>query len=467
MEEDGENMIKCEICENSNAQCRLFFSDKLEFLKLNIASKSEKIIMTVGINDKSKYFLHDVRRAAAKGVSALRNMGFDEIAVDCGSVFEKLSQKDSFCSVVEAILLSLYEPHKITNNWKKKDTTIYLENVLSVTDADAQLAEAIRLVKGVELARDFVNAPDNYLYPETMAEQMKALAEEAGLNVDVLDEEKIKSEKMEAFLSVGGGCEKSPRLVIIRYNGAPESNERLTLIGKGICYDTGGYSLKPAQFMYGARGDMAGAAAVFGCMLALAKSGFKVNVTGIIPAAENRLRADGFVPGDIIGSMSGKTIQILSTDAEGRLILADAVTYAIRKESATKIVDIATLTGAVVRSLGFTVAGTLCDNDEFYSKFELAAERACEKYWRFPIFPEYEDMIKSDWADLKNSVGENCATIGGGLFIREFAEGLPWLHIDIAGSAWTDSPIWEFQSKGATGAGVTTLYRLCQQLSED
>lgn len=460
-------MVKCEICESSNARCRLVFSDRLEFLKLNVASKSDTIIMTVGINDKVKLSVHSARRAVAKGMATLKGMGFDKIAVDCGSVMSKLPWKDSFCALVEAILLSLYKPHKITSNREEKNTSIYLENVSVVPDVKAQLVEAIRLTKSVELARDLVNAPDNHLYPEIMAEQMRELAEKAGLNVDVLDEERIKSERMEAFLAVGGGCEKSPRLVVMRYNGAPESNERLALVGKGINYDTGGYSLKTASSMPGARGDMAGAAAVFGCMLALADSGFKINVTAVIPAAENRLRADGFVPGDVIGSMSGKTIQVLSTDAEGRLILADAVTYAIRKEKATRVVDIATLTGAVVRALGYTVAGTICDNDELYGKFESAAEKACEKYWRLPIFPEYEELIKSDWADIRNSVGENCGTIAGGLFIREFAETLPWLHIDIAGSAWTDPPIWEFQSKGATGAGLTTLYRLCQQLSEE
>lgn len=459
-------MFNCEICESSNTPCRLVFSDRLEFLKLNVTSDSGRIIMMVGINGKSKITLHNARRAAAKGTAALKDMGFDRIAVDCGSLVGGLPQKGSFCAVVEAILLSLYKPRKITNSREENDISIYLENVSAVPDADAQLAEAIRLVKSVELARDMVNAPDNYLYPETMAAQMRELAEKAGLDVDILDEERIKSEKMEAFLAVGGGCEKAPRLVVIRYNGAPESSERLALVGKGINYDTGGYSLKTASSLPGARGDMAGAAAVFGCMLALADSGFRINVTAVIPAAENRLRADGFVPGDVIGSMNGKTIQVINTDAEGRLILADAVTYAIRKEKATRVADIATLTGAVVRALGFTVAGTLCDDDELYESFESAAEAACEKYWRFPIFPEYEEMIKSDWADIKNSAGENCGTIAGGLFIREFAEGLPWLHIDIAGSAWTDPPIWEFQSKGATGAGLTTLYRLCQQLSE-
>jgi len=459
-------MVNCEIRESSNTRCRLVFSDRLEYLKFNVASKSDIIIMTMGIKDSSGITVHAARRAAAKGTAALKAMGFDEIAVDCSSIMSKLTQTDSFCALVEAILLSLYEPHKITRDREEKDISIFLETVPVVMDMEAQLAEAVCLVKNVGLARDMVNMPDNYLYPETMAAQMKEYAEKAGLDVDILDEERIRLEKMEAFLAVGGGCEKSPRLVVIRYNGAPESNERLAMVGKGINYDTGGYSLKPAASLPGARGDMAGAAAVFGCMLALAESGDKVNVTAVIPAAENRLRADGFVPGDVIGSMNGKTIQVLNTDAEGRLILADAVTYAIRKEKATMVADIATLTGAVVRALGFTVAGTMCDNDELYRKFEAAAEKACEKYWRFPIFPEYEEMLKSNWADIRNSVGENCGTIAGGLFIREFAEGLPWLHIDIAGSAWTDPPIWEFQSAGATGAGLTTLYRLCRQLSE-
>ena len=187
-----------------------------------------------------------------------------------------------------------------------------------------------------------------------------------------------------------------------------------------------------------------------------------VNVTAVIPAVENRLAPDSFIPGDVIGSMSGKTIEVGNTDAEGRLILADAVTYAIEKEGAAKVVDIATLTGAVVQMLGFTTAGLMTNNDSFYEEFQAAAGRCGEQYWRMPDFPEYKKMIESPVADISNVSSDGCGSITAGLFVGAFAGDTPWIHLDIAGTAWVDSPRREYQAKGATGAGVLALYELCK-----
>ena len=199
-----------------------------------------------------------------------------------------------------------------------------------------------------------------------------------------------------------------------------------------------------------------------GAILALAENHVPVNAVAVIPAVENRLSPDSFIPGDVIGSMSGKTIEVGNTDAEGRLILADAVTYALEKEGAAKVVDIATLTGAVVQALGFTTAGLLTNNEEVYASLQAAADRCGEQYWRLPTFPEYKKMIESPVADISNMSSDGCGAITAGLFVGAFAGDTPWIHLDIAGTAWVDSPRREYQAKGATGAGVATLYELCK-----
>ena len=226
--------------------------------------------------------------------------------------------------------------------------------------------------------------------------------------------------------------------------------------------DTGGYCLKASSSMKGIKGDMAGGAAVCGALLALAANQTPINVTAVIPAVENRISPESFIPGDVIGSLSGKTIEVGNTDAEGRLILADAVTYAVEKEGAAKVVDIATLTGAVVGMFGFTTAGFLSNDEEFCAAFQSAYARSGEQYWRLPAFPEYRKMIESPVADVSNVSTDGCGTITAGLFIGAFVEERPWIHIDIAGTAWVDSPRWAYQTNGATGAGVTTLYELCK-----
>lgn len=209
------------------------------------------------------------------------------------------------------------------------------------------------------------------------------------------------------------------------------------------------------------RADMAGGAAVCGAVLALAENRVPVNVVAVVPAVENRISPDSFLPGDVIVSMSGKTIQIANTDAEGRLVLADAITYAIQKEGVAKVADIATLTGACVRALGFTTAGLMSNDDGFCGELLDAARRSGEQYWRFPDFPEYRKMIDSPVADLCNQSSDGCGTITAGLFLEAFAQDVPWVHLDVAGTAWVDRPRREYQTAGATGAGVTTLYELC------
>lgn len=285
------------------------------------------------------------------------------------------------------------------------------------------------------------------------------MGQEIGLEVEVMDEKQVAELGMKAFLAVGGSSEKQPRLIVMRHMGEPENDEILGLVGKGLTYDTGGYSLKPTDSMKTMHSDMGGAAAVIGAMHAIAKNKVKKNVIAVVAACENVISAGSYKPGDIIDSMAGKTIEIGNTDAEGRLTLADAVTYSIEKEKVTKIIDVATLTGAVLVALGTSTTGVITNDTAFYESLVKVSEKTGEQFWRLPSTKEYAKLNKSTVADLKNVGGRNAGTITAGLFVGEFVQGLPWMHLDIAGTAWADSSEG-YLSKGGTGVPVRSLYAL-------
>lgn len=424
-----------------------------------------QLVMVVGLGCEQEFTPLLARRAVAKGISELKKLSVKSAVVEPAAMQAYLGA-DTISVVAQAARLALFQPEK----WKKEQDEKIFQVYISAGDKKdpaRDLAQALKLAGMVLEARNLVNRPANMLTPEIMAQTMAESAKKAGLETEVLGLSQIKALGMNAFLAVGCSSGNEPKLIVIRYNGNPETSERIALVGKGICCDTGGYCIKPSGSMGGMRGDMAGAAAVYGAIMALAGTGAKVNATAVIPAAENRISRDSFLPGDVLVSMSGKTIEVGNTDAEGRLILADAVTYAIRKEGATRIVDIATLTGGVVAALGYTTAGMLTSDEEFAGVLQKAAQKGGEQYWPLPVFPEYKKMIQSPVADLQNVSSDGCSSITAGLFIGEFTEKKPWIHLDIAGTAWTVPPKWEFQSSGATGAGVTTLYHLCRMLAED
>ncbi|HIY20464.1 MAG TPA: leucyl aminopeptidase [Candidatus Flavonifractor merdigallinarum] len=414
-------------------------------------------ILSVELGEEQKVTAEKVRVAAARAAKTLRDLKAETVVVDAGTVVRVLGPEGTG-ALSQGVELALFR----TQSWKQTeptDPTFYLD---APESCDEALKEADSLTKAICFARDLVNCPANKLTPIDMAQRMTKEAQALGIETQVLDEDAAKALGMEAFLTVGSSAAHPARLIVLRYKGGQEGEAPIALVGKGVACDTGGYCLKSAKSMKGIRGDMAGAAAVCGALLALAANRVKVNATAVIPAVENRIAPDSYIPGDVIGSMSGKTIEIGNTDAEGRLILADAVTYAIQKEHAAKVVDIATLTGAVVGMFGFTTAGFLCNSEEFCADFQSAYTRSGEQYWRLPTFPEYQKMIESPVADVSNVSSDGCGTITAGLFIGSFVEERPWIHLDIAGTAWVDSPRWAYQTPGATGAGVSTLYELCK-----
>jgi len=403
------------------------------------------------------------RRAAAKAVKAIRELGAKSALLDAAPAVKALGA-DGLSALAQGAELACYRQEA----WKareEKPFTLYIDGTEGL-DAETVLKETDAVTRGVCYARDLTNRPGNMLTPELLAQAMTQAAEKVVVEVQVLDETETRALGMGAYHAVGDSSSHPPRLIVLRWRGGKEGTAPIGLVGKGVCFDTGGYNLKTSTGLKAMRSDMAGAASVCGAVLALAENRVPVNVTAVIPAVENRISPDSMVPGDIVTSMSGKTIQINNTDAEGRLVLVDAITYAIEKEGCSKVVDIATLTGACVRALGYTVAGLMSNNDEFCGRLFAAAARSGEQYWRFPDFPEYKKMIECPVADLSNLSSDGCGTITAGLFIGAFAEDVPWVHLDVAGTAWTDRPRREYQTVGATGAGVTTLYQLCLGLAE-
>ncbi len=341
------------------------------------------------------------------------------------------------------------------------------ELTCSFPGADAeQLKQAWELARSIMETRSLVNCPSNLLWPEAFAQRLKEMAEGLPIEAELYDRPALERLGLRALLTVGDSSAHAPVMAVLRYTGAPESRRRLGLVGKGVTVDSGGYCLKPASSMAGIKGDMAGGAAAAAAVRALAANGAAVNVTAVVPICENRISNASMLPGDVITSFSGKTIEILNADAEGRLILADSLAWAAEREDCTHLVDIATLTGAICAMLGFVTTGVMASDDGFYGCLTRAAARSGEKFWRMPDDSEYEALIESDYADVRNTSKDGCGAITAGLFLKKFTAERPWLHLDIAGTADNTGIVWQHQVPGATGTAVSTLYHLAQILFE-
>jgi leucyl aminopeptidase len=335
--------------------------------------------------------------------------------------------------------------------------------VLAARDADSErgLAQGTAIANGAELAKRLGNLPANICTPSFLADEARKLGRSHRLGVEILDRKRIEALKMGSFLSVGKGSAEPPRLIVMKYDGAGSKRkaaEPIVLVGKGITFDSGGISIKPAATMDEMKFDMCGAAAVFGAMRAVAELKLKLNVVGVVPACENLPSGTANKPGDIVTSMSGQTIEVLNTDAEGRLILCDALTYVERFKPAA-VVDVATLTGACVVALGEVNTGLFSSDDILAEELLAAAKAAVDPAWRMPVQDDYQEQLKSNFADMANigSPGKAGAVIGA-CFLARFARAYPWAHLDIAGTAWKGG-----QAKGATGRPVPLLTQFLMQ----
>ncbi|MEM9669319.1 MAG: leucyl aminopeptidase [Pseudomonadota bacterium] len=350
---------------------------------------------------------------------------------------------------------------KLTSDAKPSLNTVTLVTE-DPKDARAAFKPLNAEVDGTYFARDLVNAPPSHLYPATFADELKKL-EELGVEVEILGEKELTKLKMGSMLGVGQGSVKESKLGIMRWKGGKATEKPVALIGKGVCFDTGGISLKPGAGMEDMRGDMGGAAAVAGTIKALAARKAKANVVGLVGLVENMPDGDAIRPGDILHSASGQTIEVQNTDAEGRLVLADVLWYAQEYEKPKCMVDLATLTGAIIISLGHHHAGMFSSDDEMCEQLSAAGEASGERVWRLPMGPEYDRLLKSKFADMRNIGGRTAGSITAAQFLKRFVnDGMPWSHLDIAGVAWVNDQKPATDPSWASGFGPRLLSRWIQ-----
>ncbi|HXU37607.1 MAG TPA: leucyl aminopeptidase [Blastocatellia bacterium] len=417
--------------------------------------RAERLLL-VGAGKREDFSLDTIRKVTGSAARFLRGKGARSMAILRRS---QLEIGNSAQAAVEGVLLGLFEPdmYKTENKEERRiDELILLAAAAGSEDALAQGVERGRIIgEAVNFARELSNEPSSTLTPTELAERAKETATRFGLDIDVLDEARMKELGMGALLGVARGSDEPAKMIVLRHMGNEDDSNIIAIVGKGITFDSGGISIKPAEGMEKMKYDMSGAAATLAAMRAIAQLKPRANVIGVMPTTENMPSGRAYKPGDVLRAMSGKTIEVINTDAEGRLILADAISYA-RKMGATKIIDLATLTGAVSIALG-TINVAILGNDQlFVDEIRGAAREVGERFWQLPMDKDYREMIKSDIADIKNSSGRNAGTITAAYFLREFAEDTPWVHLDIAGTAW-ENDRKPYMSKGPTGVAIRTL----------
>jgi leucyl aminopeptidase len=417
-----------------------------------------KRLVVIGAGKAENFSAVEARRIAGVLVRTLQPKGLKSIAL----LLPSGSGPEIGTAAAEGAILGGWEPDKYKSDPKKNSKA--LETFIISVPGSGQITDtAIRraqiIAEAQNLTRDLVNEPANKLSPAALADAARELAAEYSLECEVLDQAAMEKLGMGALLGVARASSNPPFLIVLKYLPAKTfGSDHLALVGKGVTFDTGGVSIKPADGMEKMKYDMAGAGATLGAMKAIAQLKPSVQVTAYIPTVENMISGSAQRPGDIVTTLAGKTVEVLNTDAEGRLILADAITYA-KQNGATHIVDAATLTGAIGIALGHHNIGAFTNNQEFLEKFFAASKTAGEKAWQLPMDEEYKDYLKSAFADLPNIGGRYGGSITAAWFLREFADPTPWVHLDIASTAWLDDGR-PWLSKGPSGVGVRSFVQL-------
>ncbi len=412
--------------------------------------------LCVGLGERAKIDAHTLRSAAGAAAMFLKKIGRSRAVV-------RLEDWPQFAGpVVEGMVLADYRFER----FKTQKSTVLESVKIQVLAEDLAAAKTAgrrgeTVGEATNFARDVANQPANLLYPETLADRAEKLGRDFDLEVTIFDEKKLRAGKFGGLIAVGQGSVRGPRLIVIEHRGGPKSEKPIALVGKAITFDTGGISIKPAANMEDMIFDKCGGMAVLGAMAALAELKVKRNVVGIIASAENMPSGGAYRPGDIITTYDGKHIEIINTDAEGRVVLADAIAYARLDCKAAAIIDLATLTGACGVALGDYAAGFFTNNDAFGKRVLAAAEKAGERIWPLPLYTDYEEQIKSDVALIKNSGGRLGGACTAAAFLKTFAEDTPWAHLDIAFTAYREKDRADL-ARGATGFGVRTLVQLVE-----
>jgi leucyl aminopeptidase len=423
----------------------------------NSKLKARRLLL-VGVGDPKDYKPAQVSQMAGTSVRSLRSKNAKTIAVVPRAEGDATGIA---AAAVEGSLIGNFEPDKyrtVDKDQKKIDRVVIAIDGAKAESIKTGIERGRIVGESVNFTRDLANEPGASMTPTDMAARASAIAAEFGLSVDILDEARMEEEGMGSLLSVARGSDQPAKLIILKYTPANHKDDGkglLAFVGKGVTFDSGGISLKPGENMELMKYDMTGGATVLGAMRAIAQLKPPIPVLGVAPCTENLPSGKATKPGDVVRAMTGKTIEIINTDAEGRLILADAIAYA-KKLGATKVIDMATLTGAVSIALGDVNAAVLGTDQELINEIIASGQEVGERFWQLPLDKEYSKQIKSDIADIKNVGGRKAGTITAAAFLKEFADGLSWAHLDIAGTAWGDDAK-PYRSKGPTGIAVRTL----------
>ncbi|MFC1565076.1 leucyl aminopeptidase [candidate division KSB1 bacterium] len=461
---DLDSLIKKRLTEVYKS--RDFKGELNETLMIYSPENSDiKRVLLVGMGKKKEFNAEKARQVfgtAAKYAEKkrIRKITFNITALEDSEI----SKREIGRAVGEGVNLSLYKFTKFKTEDKKPDIHVNSVVIHDVTRAGSEslkegIAEGDIVSRGVCYTRDLASNPPNVVTPSYLADEAVKIGKENKLKCTVLNRKKLEELKMNALLGVGKGSHQPPVMAVLEYNCGNKDAETVAIVGKGITFDSGGISLKPGKKMEEMKMDMSGAAAVLGTMKIISELKPKVNVVGVIAAAENLPGGSALKPSDILTAYSGLTIEVINTDAEGRLILADALAYTVDRYKPDALMDIATLTGAVVIALGHYATGMLGNNPPLIKKVAGAAERSGDKVWELPIYPEYDEHIKSKYADIKNSNGPGGGTIFGACFLKKFVGKTPWVHLDIAGTAW-DVKEKSYLPEGPTGVGVRLFSQL-------
>ena len=424
-------------------------------------------VVVVGLGAREDVTLENVRRAASAGLRRARDLGARHVAIDL--LADKLDARQRAHATVEGAVLGTYTFERYKR--EKSDKAVERLTLVAPDAGDRRAATGGArtgelFAEATWFARDLVNGPANEITPTHLAAVASEVAREAKLGVKIYDRAECDAMGMGAFLAVAAGSQQPPKFIHLTYKPGGRTRRRIAIIGKGITFDAGGLDLKTAEGMLRMKDDMSGAAAVLGVMRALPELAPPVEVHGLIAAPENMPSGSAFRPGDVLRAMNGTTIEIGNTDAEGRLTLADALAYAAKHVKPDEAIDLATLTGACVVALGRTTCGLFGTPEPWVQLVQAIADRAGDRCWPMPLFEDYREQLRSEIADMMNTGGRPAGSITAAIFLKEFTGGLPWAHLDIAGTSWSDESR-PFQPKGPIAAGIRTIAELAFTVGQE
>lgn len=423
-------------------------------------------VLLIGLGETDKVKADTYRNAAATAVKEAIKFKVDQVTIDVTGK-SGLDKKTVSQAIVEGMVLGSYRFLEYKTDINEDDTFTVKEVVIFSTDTEAAaegVSEGQAIAAGVILARNLVNGPGADVTPARFGEEALAMEKRVEIKATVLGVQELKEQGFGGILAVGQASANEPRFILMEYGDASDGVPTVCLVGKGLTFDSGGLNVKPPEAMVNMKSDMGGAATVFGTMEAVARLKLPVHLVGIVPSAENMPGPNATRPGDIVKTMSGKTIEILNTDAEGRVILADGIHYA-QRYNPDAIINFATLTGAMIIALGYHATGLMSTDQALTEKLKAAGERSAEGVWELPMWQEYHEMVKSDIADLKNLAGRPAGSITAATFLAAFAGDFPFAHFDVAGTAYLEKPIKAYHQAGGTGVGVRLMVEYLKDLN--